>query len=107
MNTQTKTRTTFIDVIKGLSKAVKEWGTMFTEKEEQNITCVDDIPGIETYTGEDDIKLIRRMDSLRTKIRQSSERNYEVHHSDAPLINSKETMKVELRNVEKNKELGK
>lgn len=69
MKDQTKTRTTLLDCFIGLKDAFKDVGEMFTNKEETNITSVDEIPGLETFTSEEDIKLIKRMDSMRERIR--------------------------------------
>ena len=72
MKAQTKNRTTLIESFIGLKDAFKDAMTMFTNNEETNITSVDEIPDIETYTSEDDIKLIKQMDSMREKIRMAS-----------------------------------
>ena len=71
MNDQTKTRTTLIECFKGLKKALKDSGIIFTNIDETNITSVSEVPGLETYTSEEDIKLIKKMDSMREKIRMS------------------------------------
>lgn len=69
MKDQTKTRTTLLDCFIGLKDAFKDVGTMFTNNEETSINSVEDIPGLETYTSEEDIKLIKKMESMRNKIR--------------------------------------
>ena len=87
MKDQTKTRTTLLDCFIGLKNAFKDVGTMFTNNEETTITSVDDIPGLETYTSEEDIKLIKRMESMREKIHAANTRIEK--RKETPTIKSK------------------
>ena len=70
MENQTKTRATISECFKGYKNALKEFGKkLFIDNDETNITNVEEIPGLETYTSEEDIKMIKKMNSYREKIK--------------------------------------
>ena len=73
MKDQPKTRISLIDCFRYLKDALKDVGkNISADNEDINITSVDEIPGLETYTSEEDKKLIRKMDNMREKLKTAT-----------------------------------
>ena len=67
---QTKTRTTMLESLKNMKNALKEtMHSVFIDNEEsETINRVEDIPSLDTYTSEDDIQIIKKMEKLQKQI---------------------------------------